>query len=145
MASYVAEMDVKRGGWCVFAKKAGTTMEYVSGPFLRQSAIDQAKKHCELGGICTCGAGDDSNSHLVGCPYPVPPGGVRYFSEKDLFPHRTVQKSEGMKYVTSLPDDEQCVSMLEFKGTMYVATSKGVYRMVGDKLEAVQFVVKEEE
>ena len=150
MAMYEASESHDRGGWCVYHQVSGMIEEYHSGPFpCEKAAIHQAEKLSELGEtetqVCTCGAGDDSNSHLIGCPFPVPPGGVRYFHKEDLFPPKPVEKREGLKYIDTVPEGDHCVAMLMFKDTMYVATGKGVYKMVDDKLEAVQFAVKDGE
>ena len=89
-------------------------------------------------GECSCGVGDLNGEHEAWCTAALTPG-VR------IKPPGLVQKREGVKFITELPDNEQCVGMLMFKDTMYVATCKGVYKMVGDNLEPVQFVVKEED
>lgn len=84
---------------------------------------------------CTCAA-DGGAPHEGWCPAALKIG------ERVKEP---VQRREGLKYIDTLPEGEPCVGMLMFKDTMYVATGKGVYRMVDGKLEAVQFVVKEGE
>lgn len=52
---------------------------------------------------------------------------------------------EKFKIVTSLPEHEQCVSMIQFKDFIYLATEKHVYRLVEDKLELVRFAIKDDE
>ena len=39
-----------------------------------------------------------------------------------------------------IPGDPKVISMLEFKGTIIVATECGVFRYRGDKLERIEFV-----
>ncbi len=38
--------------------------------------------------------------------------------------------------------EKRVVSMVEFKGFVYVATQKGVYRMEGEKMVRLKFVEK---
>ena len=68
------------------------------------------------------------------------PGNLQHFQELS---DTGTKKRQEFKHFDTVPEGEHCVAMLEFKDTLYVATGKGVYKMVGEKLEAVQFVVKE--
>ena len=46
-------------------------------------------------------------------------------------------KREGLKFVTTLPGDEVCVSMMEFKGSMFIATNKHIYELVDKELNKI--------
>jgi len=39
------------------------------------------------------------------------------------------EKREGFKYIASLPEGEQFVDMILFKGNLFVASTKSVYRL----------------
>ena len=54
-----------------------------------------------------------------------------------------VEKREGLKFVTELPEGVRCVSMVEFNGVVYVATECGVFKLVGDILEPIPFHIEE--
>lgn len=45
-----------------------------------------------------------------------------------------VKKIKGYKLIKQFPESESIVSMLEFKGRIFIATSKQVYELVGDDL-----------
>ena len=47
----------------------------------------------------------------------------------------------GVQYVTAVPGDAAVVSMIEFRGILYVATSTRVYMLVDDKLKAIEFEI----
>ena len=49
------------------------------------------------------------------------------------------EKRLGIQYVTSLPTDEVCVGMVNYRDRVIVATSKGVYHLVDDKLVPIEF------
>jgi hypothetical protein len=48
---------------------------------------------------------------------------------------------EGYKLVNTLPESEACVGILNFRDRVIVATSKGVYEMIDEKLCPIPFVV----
>lgn len=56
-----------------------------------------------------------------------------------------VEKRKELNWITTLPNDQKCVSMVKFDGTIYVATEHSVYRMnpLGN-LEPVKFLVEED-
>ena len=49
-----------------------------------------------------------------------------------------------MVEVIKLPDDEKCVGMIEYQGTIFVATEFHVWRMVDGKLIPLSFVTQPE-
>jgi len=49
-----------------------------------------------------------------------------------------------MQYLTSLPRDENIVSMVEVKGKVIVATTKQVYTLVNDVLEVMEWKYQKE-
>lgn len=59
-----------------------------------------------------------------------------------------VEKRKRMKFAFAEPEDEnsKIVSMLEFQGSIYVATQKGVYRITeGDTFVRLELVDKTNE
>ena len=61
--------------------------------------------------------------------------------ENVISPGVGVKEMPGVQYVTAVPGDAKVVSMIEFRGIIYVATSTGVYMLVDDKLKAVEFEI----
>ena len=53
------------------------------------------------------------------------------------------EKRSGYKYVTKLPGDENFVSMIQFKGQVFICTNKSMYKMVGDIVEAIKIQIAE--
>ena len=47
----------------------------------------------------------------------------------------------GTKHLKTFPADEPLVSMIEFKGTLYVASTKGVFKLVDDEFHQMEFVL----
>lgn len=57
-----------------------------------------------------------------------------------------MEKREGAKFIPfaeSDDEDRKIVSMIELQGSVFVATQKGVYKIVDDKLVRLEFVEKE--
>ena len=52
-------------------------------------------------------------------------------------------KRTGTKFIKTFPEGETCVSMIEFKGEIFVATNKHVYKMFEEKLHKIEIVEKE--
>jgi hypothetical protein len=50
-----------------------------------------------------------------------------------------VGRRPGARYITKLPKGEACVGMTVFRGTVLVATTNGIYRLVGKTLRRVMF------
>ncbi len=51
----------------------------------------------------------------------------------------TVKKRPGTKFITALPDSEKCVGIIEFKNQIFVATERGVYKLIKDTLVPIKF------
>ena len=52
-----------------------------------------------------------------------------------------ITKRPGTKLLKTFPVDEPLVSMIEFKGTIYVASTKGVFKMIDDEFHQLEFVL----
>ncbi len=50
-----------------------------------------------------------------------------------------VEKRKGTKLIHSFKDGERVVSMLEFKGVIYLATNYHVYTMKNGKVTPIEF------
>ncbi len=48
------------------------------------------------------------------------------------------------KYLKEFSPDEPLVAMIEFNGTLFVASTKGVYKMIEDEFHPVMFVSQSE-
>jgi len=54
-----------------------------------------------------------------------------------------MEKRKGIKFpLAEADEDKVIVSMLEFQGVIFVATQKGIYKIVDDKLVRLKFVEK---
>lgn len=53
-----------------------------------------------------------------------------------------VKKRPGTKLVKEFPEGEICVSMIEFKGDIFVATNKHMYTMIEKKLHKLEIVME---
>lgn len=51
--------------------------------------------------------------------------------------------TDRFKVVTELPEGEECVSMIEFKGKIYLATRQRVYVLEEDRRVPLQFGLSE--
>lgn len=51
------------------------------------------------------------------------------------------REMKNLKYVTTLPDSEKCVGMVEHNSRVFVATEKSVYELVGDTLMPIKFKI----
>jgi len=59
---------------------------------------------------------------------------------------RSLEKRKGIKHIFAEADpDKIIVSMLEWRGSVYVATQRGVYRIEDGKLVRLEFVEKKED
>ncbi len=52
-----------------------------------------------------------------------------------------ITKRPGTKCLKTFPVGEPLVSMIEFKGTLYVASTKGVFKLVDDEFYQMEFVL----
>ncbi len=57
-----------------------------------------------------------------------------------LPPDGSVRVDGFERFDAELPECKRIVDMREFNGHLYVATDRGVYRLVGDKFERLEFV-----
>ena len=48
------------------------------------------------------------------------------------------EKREGFKYITSLPEDEQFVAMMEYRGKIIIASTKSVYELFNEYSEGLR-------
>ena len=51
-----------------------------------------------------------------------------------------ITKRAGTKHLKTFPVGEPIVSMIQFKGTLYVASTKGVFRLIDDEFHQMKFV-----
>lgn len=56
-----------------------------------------------------------------------------------------MEKRKGFRFVTELPGAEKFVSMIEFKGDVYVCTDRSMYKMVGECLERMNIQISDNE
>lgn len=53
-------------------------------------------------------------------------------------------KRTGFRVIKEFQKDEHCVSMLEYKGELIIATTKHIYKVIEGKLHKIE-IVKENE
>ena len=56
-----------------------------------------------------------------------------------------ITKRSGTKHLKTFPADEPLVSMVVFNETIYVASIKGVFKLVDDKFYQMEFVLLPDE
>ena len=133
MARYAAEDSDSRGGWCVFKRTKNELMlEYHSGPFLRMETLDKVRELNSFWDKPNQGRVNSRHECLnclgAGCSSCKP--------EKS-----PVKKREGLKFITALPDNEQCVGLVVFNDRVIVATTRGVFYLNEEGLlEPIQFI-----
>lgn len=49
-----------------------------------------------------------------------------------------MERRKVLEFVTASPNDEKIVSMVEFQGTIIVATEKNVYHLIDSSLEKIE-------
>lgn len=54
-----------------------------------------------------------------------------------------IQKRSGVKHIKTFPKDEMCVSMIEFRGDVFVATNKHVYKMIEERLHKLELIIED--
>ena len=52
-----------------------------------------------------------------------------------------ITRRSGTKLLKTFPVDEPLVSMVEFKGTLYIASTKSVFKLVEDEFHQLEFVL----
>lgn len=56
-----------------------------------------------------------------------------------------MNKRVGTKFIKAFPEGEVCVSMVEFKGEILVATNKHIYKLFEEKLHKIDIVQEQPE
>lgn len=52
-----------------------------------------------------------------------------------------IKRRPGTTLLKTFPAGEPLVSMIEFKGTIYVASTKGVFKLVDNEFHQMEFVL----
>ncbi len=55
-------------------------------------------------------------------------------------PESAIKQRPGMTHLKTFPADEPLVAMVQFKGTIYVASTKSVYKLIDGEFYQMEFV-----